>query len=55
MKKSNPELFPEFSHTAIVLKRYDGTISILDLSEKSVAIVNWWICQKSTKPVDRMG
>jgi len=52
MKKAHPEFFPEVSLTGLVLRRYDGAIRVLDLSENQPAIINWWICAKSTKPLD---
>jgi hypothetical protein len=43
MKKSHPEFFPEISMTGIVMRRYDGVLRILDLSEQQPGVINWWI------------
>ena len=54
MKQSNPDFFlGEVGMSMMVLRRYDGVISKVNLAEIQPKDYVWWITDKSTKPVDR--
>ena len=52
MHASHNYLFPEFSKSVMVLRRYDGAIEKLDLSDSQTGDYAFWISHKSTKLVD---
>ena len=53
MKQKNPEFFNEVGLSVMVLRRYDGELFKVNLADLSTNEYNWWITDKSSKPVDR--
>ena len=54
MKKKHEHFFHQVGKSSMVLVRYDGFISKLDLSDSPSDRYRWWISAKSAKPVDQL-
>ena len=53
MKHKHPEFFHAVGLSVMVLRRYDGELFKANLADLTTNDYNWWITDKSTKPVDR--
>ena len=54
MKKSHPEIFLDVGMSVMVLRRYDGTLSMLNLADVEADRYVWWITTKSIKGVEQV-